>query len=103
MTITLEISTKNYDTDYLNIMKAMSHLQTLCEKHGSYVFSEPTSKLGWSFFKLSLKNDLSNTIEEKFTDMIANYNGKRNEKFTRFMTDFFASRGSNVKLKIIQF
>jgi len=103
MTLTLEISSKNYDSDSLNIMKAMSHLQTLCERQDSYIFSEPTSRLGWTFFKLSLKNDLSNAIEEKFTDMLSKYNGKRTEKFTKFMIDFFASRGSDVKLKLIEF
>ncbi len=41
-------------------------------------------------------------IEEKFSDMIQKYRDKKpEEKFTKFMSDYFESRGSKVKVKLL--
>ncbi len=100
MSLALEISTTNYSDDRLAIKMALSHMETLVGCQNSYVFSEPYSKFGWTFFKIALKADLQEGIEKKFADMIEKYQwSNQSEKFTKFMTDYFATKGCNVKIK----
>ena len=101
MNVVLEVGTKNYVDDLLSIKKALSHMESLVGDYNGHVFSEPSSKFGWTFFKLSFKPNLQNGIEEKFSDMIAKYEGNdQPQKFAKFMTDYFISRGCDVKIKI---
>jgi len=101
MNIVLEIGTKNYVDDLLLIKKALSHMESLVNGYNGYVLSEPSSKFGWTFFKLAFKPNLQNGIEEKFSDMIAKYQwNDQPQKFAKFMSDFFISRGCNIKIKI---
>ncbi len=100
MSLALEISTTNYSDDRLAIKMALSHMETLVGCQNSYVFSEPYSKFGWTFFKVALKADLQEGIEKKFADMIEKYQWSSTpEKFTKFMTDYFATKGCNVRIK----
>ena len=102
MDITLEISTKNYLDDLIAIKKALSHMESLLGAYNGYLLSEPTSNFGWTFFKLAFKPNLQNGIEEKFADMLDKYRWSNpSEKFAKFMTDYFNSRGCNVRIKII--
>jgi hypothetical protein len=97
-----EISTKNYGDDLLVIKKTLSHMETLVGSSNGYALSEPSSKFGWTFFKLSFKPNLQNGIEEKFADMLNKYQlNNQSQKFTQFMTDYFKSKGCNIKIKIL--
>jgi len=99
--IVLEIGSKNYIDDLLLIKKSLSHMESLVNGYNGYVLSEPSSKFGWTFFKLSFKPNLQNGIEEKFSDMIIKYQANdQPQKFAKFMTDYFISRGCDVKVKI---
>jgi hypothetical protein len=101
MDVVLEVGTKNYVDDLLSIKKALSHMESLVEGYNGYVLSEPFTKFGWTFFKLAFKPNLQNGIEEKFSDMIAKYQlGDQPQKFAKFMTDYFVSRGCDVKIKL---
>ena len=76
-------------------------MESLVGGYGGYVLSEPSSKFGWTFFKLAFKPNLQNGIEEKFSDMIQKYNSSDHvQKFANFMSDFFISRGCDIKIKI---
>lgn len=100
MNTTLEISTKNYSDDKLAIKMALSHIETLVGSVNGYLLSEPYSKFGWTFFKIALKPDLQSGIEKKFADMIEKYRWSNpTEKFTKFMTDYFKSKGCSVVIK----
>jgi len=100
--VVLEIGTKNYVDDLLSIKKALSHMESLVGSYGGYAISEPSSNFGWTFFKLAFKPNLQNAIEEKFSDMLAKYRlGDSSQKFANFMTDYFASRGCEVKIKTV--
>jgi hypothetical protein len=97
-----EVGTKNYLDDLLSIKKALSHMETLVSGYNGYVLGEPSSKLGWTFFKLTFKPNLQNGIEEKFSDMLQKYQkNTQHEKFAEFMIDYFSSKGCNVKIKIV--
>lgn len=102
MKIIFEVSTTQYDQDKISMIKALSHLQTLCETPDAYQIGKPVSRFGWTFFSLWLKPSLITKIEEKFSDMIDKSKGRKNdEKFTNFMADFFNSRKCNLKLKLV--
>lgn len=101
MDIVLEIGTKNYADDLLTIKKALSHMESLLGAYNGYVVSEPSSKFGWTFFKLAFKPNLQNGIENKFADMLAKYQwSDPSQKFIKFMTDYFLSKGCEVKVKL---
>jgi len=98
----LEVSTKNYVDDLLLIKKALSHMETLVGGSEGYFLSEPTSKFGWTFFKLGFKQNLQNMIEEKFADMLNKYRlNTKSQKFATFMTDYFQSKGCNIRIKVL--
>jgi len=102
MSITLEIGTKNYLDDLLCIKKHLSHMETLLNCHASYALSEPSSKFGWTFFKLEFKSNLQISISEKFSDILVKYQlNDEAGRFTKFMSDYFISRGCNVKINLV--
>ena len=98
----MEIATKNYGNDHLMIKMALSHMESLSGSYNGYVLGNPSSRFGWTFFNLAFKDDLHNSIDAKFSDMISRYGrGKRSDKFTQFMADYFNSRGCNIKAKLV--
>ena len=102
MGVTLEISTKNYTNDKLAVKLALSHMETLVGSANGYLISEPSEKFGWTFFKIALKEELQEGIEKKFADMLDKYRWSNStEKFSKFMTDYFSSKGCSVKVKAI--
>ena len=66
MSIVLEVGTKNYLDDLLSIKKALSHMETLVSGYNGYALSEPSSKFGWTFFKLALKPNLQMELKKNF-------------------------------------
>ncbi|KAF6246198.1 hypothetical protein C6990_09955 [Nitrosopumilus sp. b3] len=101
MSIVLEVGTKNYADDLLSIKKSLSHMESLLGCYSGYTVSEPSTKFGWTFFKLSFKPELQAGIEEKFSGMIEKYRwSDQTQKFVKFMTDYFLSRGCDVKIKL---
>ena len=101
MDLVLEVGTKNYEDDLFLIKKAMSHMESLVNGYNGYVLSEPTSKFGWTFFKMAFKPNLQNGIKERFSDMIVKYStNDQSEKFAKFIADYFISKGCDVKIKI---
>ena len=102
MIITFEISTKNYLNDKLAVKMALSHIETLVGVINGYSLSEPYEKFGWTFFKIAFKADLQDAIEKKFADMLEKYVSKTPpQKFTDFMTNYFQSKGCEIKIKLV--
>ena len=102
MIITLEISTKNYRDDRLAVKMALSHMETLVGVINGCSFSEPYSKFGWTFFKIAFKPDLQYAIEKKFADMLEKYVSKDpTHKFVDFITNYFQSKGCEIKIKLV--
>ncbi len=100
MNIVLEVGTKNYVDDLLSIKIALSHMESLVDGYNGYTLSDPTTKFGWTFFKLAFKLNLQNGIEEKFADMLIKYpRGDQLQKFAQFMIDFFHSRDCDAIIK----
>lgn len=103
MTIIIEVGSTQYTDDVTIIKKSMMNIESLCELVNGFALGEPMSRFGWTFFQLSIKSSLMEAIEKKFSDMIAKYRGKPNEKFSHFLTDYFESKGCKIKLKLVEF
>ncbi|MSV26599.1 MAG: hypothetical protein CK527_06010 [Nitrosarchaeum sp.] len=102
MNIVFEISTSNYLDNLLLVKKSLSHIETLVNISNGYLLSEPTSKFGWTFFKLSFKPNLQHGIEQKFADMLDKYKlNNQSQKFSKFMIDYFESKGCKIKVKLL--
>ncbi len=101
MSIVLEVGTKNYSDDLLSIKKALSHMESLVGEYNGCILGEPSSKFGWTFFKLTFKSSLQHGIESKFSDMLAKYQwNDAPNKFAKFMSDYFNSKGCDVQIKL---
>lgn len=102
MTVVLEVASTRYDDDILSIKKAMSHMESLLGHYNGYIMGNPSSLFGWTFFHLVLKEDLHAGIARRFSSMISKYSrGNPPDKLAQFMTDYFNSKGCNVKMKVV--
>ena len=98
-----EISTTKYDEDIKVIQVALTKMSALCNVDKGFMFGEPISKFGWTFFQLIIEQELYFEIESKFSDMIKKCKGReQDEKFTEFISRYFESKGCNVKVKIVK-
>ncbi len=75
-------------------------MESLVGCYNGYVLSEPSSKFGWTFFKLAFKPNLQTSMEVKFADMLQKYQrGNQSQKFANFMIDFLHSRDCDAIIK----
>lgn len=98
-----EISSTNYLDDKFTINNALSELAAKCGLQNEFDFGEPTSRFGWTFFKVWIKPNFQMKIEQTLADMIKKSKGsKHEEKFTNFLSDYFHSKGCKVKVKLVE-
>ena len=103
MSTIFELSTTNYLNDKLNVKMALSHMETLCQAWNGFSLGEPEERAGWTFFKLKIHPELEDGITNKFSDMINKYRwSKPEEKFRKFMEDYFQSKNCTVKVKLVE-
>ena len=96
-----EISTTKYAEDIKLLQVAMTKVAALCNIAAGFKFGEPVSRFGWTFFQMLLDQELYMGIEDEFSDMIKKCKGnKPDEKFTNFLSQYFESKGCNVRVKI---
>ncbi len=98
-----EVSSTDFLEDKRLINNALAEMASQFGLSNDFVFGEPTSRFGWTFFRLWIKPNLQDAISKKFDDMIKRYKGKPEEKFTFFIADYFASKGCKTKVKIVDF
>ncbi len=96
-----DVSSTDYIEDKRLINNALSDMAAQCGIQNDFTFGNPTSRFGWTFFKLWIKPSFQEQIELKFADMIKKSKGnKHEEKFTNFMSDYFQARGCKTKIKM---
>lgn len=104
MCAVFQIGTKDYDGNSFQVKRALSQIETLCAAPGGYILGPPKSRFGWTFFELIIQPPLQSGIESRFSDMMARYRfAKRHEKFTKFLGDYLAARGCDIRLKLVEF
>ena len=104
MTYYIQISTTDWPKDRVLFEDILNTLEKLCDIQSGYIFNEPISKFGWTFFQMLMKTNFHLAIEEEFSDMIKKSKGsKPQEKFTDFLLKYLENNDCKIKLKLIEF
>ena len=80
----------------------MSELENICKVKNGYEIGEPFTKVGWTFFKISLSSEMTSIIEK--SGMMEGAQGYRiAEQLKNFLGHFLETRGSQVSIKKINY
>ena len=97
-----ELSTRKYDEEIELVKKAMIDLESICNVKDGYEIGEPFTKAGWTFFNLQISSELSDIIEK--SGMLEGALGYRiSEQLKNFLGHFLESKGSQVRIKKIDY
>ena len=97
-----ELSTRMYDKEIEIVKKAMMDLENICNVKDGYEIGEPFTKAGWTFFNLQISSDMSDIIEK--SGMLEGALGYRiAEQLKNFLGHFLESKGSQVRIKKINY
>ena len=97
-----ELSTRIYDKEIELVKKAMTDLENICNVKDGYEIGEPFTKAGWTFFNLQISSDMSDIIEK--SGMLEGALGYRiSEQLKNFLGHFLESKGSQVRIKKIDY
>lgn len=93
-----QLSTRRYDEEINLVKKAMAELENICKVKNGYQIGEPFTKAGWTFFTIQLSSDILSVIEK--SGMMQGAIGyKIPEQLKNFLGHFLESRGSQVRIK----
>ena len=97
-----QLSTRIYDDEVLLVKKAMTELETICNIKEGYQISIPSTKAGWTFFNLQITMEMASVIE-KSRMMEGALGYKIGEQLKNFLGHFLESKGSQVRIKQINY
>ncbi len=97
-----QLSTRSYDEEILIVTKALKDLEIECDIQNGYTIEEPFEKFGWTFFNIQITEKLVDIIEK--SGMMEGALGYRiGEQLTNFMGHYLETKGSNVRIKKIDY
>ena len=97
-----QLSTRSYDEEILIVTKALKDLEIECEVQNGYTIEEPFEKIGWTFFNIQITEKLADIIEK--SGMMEGALGYRiGEQLTNFIGHYLETKGSNVRIKKIDY
>ncbi|MBM3910114.1 MAG: hypothetical protein FJ356_00510 [Thaumarchaeota archaeon] len=97
-----QLSTRSYDKEIELVKKAMVDLEGICNIKNGYEIGEPFTKAGWTFFNIQISQEMSDIIEK--SGMLEGALGYRiAEQLKNFLGHFLESRGSQVRIKKIDY
>ncbi len=97
-----QLSTKSYDKEILIVQQALSNLETECSVKNGYIIEKPFNKFGWTFFNIQISEELTEIIEK--SGMMEGALGYSiGEQLTNFVGHYLESKGSNVRIKKIDY
>ena len=97
-----QISTRSYDEEILIVTKALKDLEIECNVQNGYTIEEPFEKFGWTFFNIQITEKLAGIIEK--SGMMEGALGYRiSEQLTNFIGHYLETKGSNVRIKKIDY
>jgi hypothetical protein len=97
-----QLSTRSYDKEILLVKKAMSELETICNVKDGFQIFEPFTKAGWTFFNLQITLEMTSVIEKSGL-MEGALGFKIGEQLKNFLGHFIESKGSQVRIKQINY
>ena len=97
-----QLSTRSYEKEIPIVKQALADLEKQCNVTDGITMTEPSSKLGWTFFNIQLSQEISEIIEK--SGMMEGALGyKIGEQLTNFIGHYLETKGSNVRIKKIDY
>ena len=97
-----QLSTRSYDAEFSIVKKALIGLETECNVQNGYTIEQPFDKFGWTFFNIQISEEMAEIIEK--SGMMEGALGYRTgEQLTNFIGHYLESKGSNVRIKKIDY
>ena len=97
-----QLSTRSYEKEIPIVKQALADLEKQCNVKDGVTITEPSSKLGWTFFNIQLSQEMSEIIEK--SGMMEGALGyKIGEQLTNFIGHYLETKGSNVRIKKIDY
>ena len=97
-----QLSTRSYDEEIILVRKAMEELETKCNVKNGFTIKATSGMAGWTFFKLELSDEMLSVIET--SGMMINAQGFGfNEQLKNFVGHYLETKGSNCRIKKIDY
>ena len=97
-----QLSTGKYNEEISLVKKAMIELEKICNVKDGCIISEPFTRAGWTFFNIKLSSEMTSIIEK--SGMMEGARGLRiPEQLKNFLGHFLETRGSQVRIKKIDY
>ncbi|MCE9652660.1 MAG: hypothetical protein K8Q89_06350 [Nitrosarchaeum sp.] len=97
-----QLSTRSYETELPIVTKALEDLESECNVKDGYTIEKPFEKFGWTFFNIQISMEMAQIIEK--SGMMKGALGyKIGEQMTNFIGHYLESKGSNVRIKKINY
>ncbi|MGD8708135.1 MAG: hypothetical protein PVI88_05565 [Nitrosopumilaceae archaeon] len=97
-----QLSTRSYDKEIPIIHEALKELENKCNVKDGYKIEKPFEKFGWTFFNIQISEEMV-AIIEKSGMMKGALGFKIGEQLTNFIGHYLESKGSNVRIKKIDY
>ncbi len=97
-----QLSTRNYEKEIPIVTQALRELEKECKVKNGYVIEEPFKKFGWTFFNIQISEEMA-LIIEKSGMMEGALGYKIGEQMTNFVGHYLETKGSNVRIKKIDY
>lgn len=82
--------------------QALADLETQCNVKNGYTVEKPFEKFGWTFFNIQISQEMAEIIEK--SGMMKGALGfKIGEQMTNFIGHHLETKGSNVRIKKIDY
>ena len=97
-----QLSTRSYDKEIPIIDAALKELEKDCKVKDGYRIEKPFEKFGWTFFNIQISEEMVGIIEK--SGMMEGALGFRiGEQLTNFIGHYLETKGSNVRIKKIDY
>ena len=97
-----QLSTRSYDKEIRLVKNAMTELEKQCNVTDGFTLGKPFTKAGWTIFNLQITTEME-TIIEKSGMMKGALGHKIAEQLKNFLGHFLESKGSQVRIKKINY
>ena len=97
-----QLSTRNYDIEIILVKQALEDLEKECSIQNGYKIEKPFEKFGWTFFNIQISQEMAGIIEK--SGMMKGALGfKIGEQMTNFIGHYLETKGSNIRIKKIDY
>lgn len=97
-----QLSTRSYDKELSIVKQALNDLQNECNVKNGFTIESPFDKFGWTFFNIQISEEMTDIIEK--SGMMEGALGyKIGEQLTNFIGHYLETKGSNVRIKKINY